>query len=166
MTANLSLQNLMPIGRFSASCRLSIKALRHYAEVGLLSPAYVDPHTGYRYYSRDQARDAVLIGMLRSLDISIPVIRELVQAQDKTLDALLAKETRKLEAELARKQAALQSIERIRREGSLLPYDVAIRKEPQYTVAVKSITTSAEIAWTRPECPTNTEPAAWSPSNT
>lgn len=144
MTADSSQQNLMPIGRFSASCRLSIKALRHYAEVGLLTPAYVDPHSGYRYYSQGQARDAVLIAMLRSLDISIPAIRELVQADEKTLDALLANETAKLEAELTRKKAALQSIERIRREGSLLPYHVAIRKEPQYTVAVKSITTSAE----------------------
>lgn len=144
MTSDLSLQNLMPIGRFSASCRLSVKALRHYAEIGLLSPAYVDPHTGYRYYNRDQARDAVLIAMLRSLDISIPVIQDLLQADDETLDALLASETSKLEAELTRKQAALQSIERIRREGSLFPYEVRIRSEPQYTVAVKSITTRAD----------------------
>ena len=144
MPADISQQNRIPIGRFSASCQSSIKALRHYAEIGSLSPAYVDPHTGYRYYSRGEARDAVLIAMLRALGISIPVIRELVLADEKTLDVILANETTKLEAELARKQAALQSIERIRRAGNLLPYNVAIRKEPQYTVAVKSITTSAE----------------------
>jgi hypothetical protein len=36
-------ETLMPIGRFSKSCRLSIKALRHYDEQGLLRPAHVDP---------------------------------------------------------------------------------------------------------------------------
>lgn len=144
MTAEVSQHNLMPIGRFSASCRLSIKALRHYADVGLLSPAYVDPHTGYRYYSREQARDAVMIAMLRSLDISIPVVRELLRADETKLDALLENETSKLEAELTRKRAALQTIERIRREGNLMPYNVAIRHEHAYSVAIKSIKTRAE----------------------
>ena len=35
--------NLIPIGRFSRMTRLSIKALRHYDELGLLVPAVVDP---------------------------------------------------------------------------------------------------------------------------
>lgn len=54
-------RNLMPIGRFAPSCRLSVKALRHYDRLGLLKPAFVDPQSKYRYYSRDQARDAVMI---------------------------------------------------------------------------------------------------------
>ena len=144
MTQDPSQQNLMPIGRFSASCRLSIKALRHYAEIGLLPPAYVDRFTGYRYYSREQARDAVLIGMLRSLDISIPVIRDLLHADQEPRDVLLRDENTKIETEIANKRTALQSIDRIRREGSLLPYSVEIRHEPQYVVAMNTITTNVE----------------------
>ena len=34
--------NLVPIGRFSKMTRLSVKALRHYDELGLLVPAVVD----------------------------------------------------------------------------------------------------------------------------
>ena len=68
----------MPIGRFSKSCRLTIKALRHYDEIGILKPAYVDTATGYRYYQQHQAKTAVLISMLRSLDIPIPTIKNLL----------------------------------------------------------------------------------------
>jgi membrane-associated phospholipid phosphatase len=61
----------MPIGRFAASVRLSVKALRHYDELGLLEPACVDAATGYRYYAPAQAREALLIGMLRELELPL-----------------------------------------------------------------------------------------------
>jgi DNA-binding transcriptional MerR regulator len=41
-------QQLLPIGRFARLCRLSIKQLRHYDELGLLRPARIDPSSGYR----------------------------------------------------------------------------------------------------------------------
>jgi len=41
-------------GQFGAAARLSPKALRLYAEQGLLVPATLDSGTGYRYYARDQ----------------------------------------------------------------------------------------------------------------
>jgi len=65
----------MPIGKFARGCRLSVKALRHYDEERLLRPAHVDERTGYRYYTHEQVRDAVTIGMLRGLGFGIPIIR-------------------------------------------------------------------------------------------
>jgi hypothetical protein len=59
---------LMPIGGFARLCRLSVKRLRHYDDLGLLRPAWVDPDSGYRYYRADQAREALSIGLLRSPD--------------------------------------------------------------------------------------------------
>ena len=47
-------EQLMPIGRFARLTGLTVKALRHYDEVGLLRPAAVDPDTGYRSYAPDQ----------------------------------------------------------------------------------------------------------------
>jgi hypothetical protein len=75
--------NLMPIGRFARSCRLSIKALRHYDSEGLLAPAHIDPFSGYRYYARSQARDAILIAMLRSS--SILVAQPITTSQDRLI---------------------------------------------------------------------------------
>lgn len=60
-------------GRFGAATRLSPKALRLYAEQGLLVPAHTDPQTGYRYYAAEQAPRARLIARLRQL--GLPVVR-------------------------------------------------------------------------------------------
>ncbi|MBM4203812.1 MAG: MerR family DNA-binding transcriptional regulator [Gammaproteobacteria bacterium] len=42
------------ICQFSQATRLSIKALRLYADRGLLNPVHIDPESGYRYYASDQ----------------------------------------------------------------------------------------------------------------
>jgi DNA-binding transcriptional MerR regulator len=64
-------------GEFGAAGRLSPKALRLYAEQGLLRPASVDPATGYRYYSPDQLPRARLIGRLRRLGLPLARIGQL-----------------------------------------------------------------------------------------
>jgi DNA-binding transcriptional MerR regulator len=58
-------------GEFGAAARLSPKALRLYAEQGLLLPASVDPATGYRYYGSDQLSRARLIARLRQLGLPL-----------------------------------------------------------------------------------------------
>lgn len=80
-------RNLLAIGPFARLCRLSLKQLRHYDEVGLLPPARVDPYTGYRYYHPDQIRAALSIGLLRSLDVPLPVIAEVLASGVDALDA-------------------------------------------------------------------------------
>jgi DNA-binding transcriptional MerR regulator/predicted transcriptional regulator YdeE len=45
---------MFSIGEFASIGRVSVRMLRHYDEIGLLVPARVDPHTGYRYYSGGQ----------------------------------------------------------------------------------------------------------------
>lgn len=137
-------QNWMPIGRFSNACRLSIKALRHYDEQGILKPAYVDPDTGYRYYRPEQARDAVLIGMLRSLEIPLTAVERLLRADVQERYRLLDQERKRRERDLIKQKNALRSIERILQAGELLPYEIALRIEPAYRVARMSITTTPE----------------------
>lgn len=58
-------------GEFAAAARLSPKALRLYAEQGLLLPARVDPSTGYRLYAREQLPRARLIGRLRRMGLPL-----------------------------------------------------------------------------------------------
>ena len=38
------------IGDFAVMTSLSRKALRHYHDIGILEPADIDLHTGYRFY--------------------------------------------------------------------------------------------------------------------
>jgi len=58
-------QDLLTAGRFSELSLLSAKALRIYADNGLLPPARVDPHNGYRYYESAQVQTGWLIALLR-----------------------------------------------------------------------------------------------------
>ncbi|GAA3822092.1 MerR family transcriptional regulator [Streptomyces coacervatus] len=68
--------DMLTIGAFARACRLSPKALRLYDELELLRPAWVDPHTGYRYYARGQLEQARLVAWLRRLGMPLARIRE------------------------------------------------------------------------------------------
>src|SRR5919202_1856622 len=52
------------IGDFSRMTYLSVKALRHYHDVGVLEPAEVDPSSGYRFYAPSQVGPAQMIRRL------------------------------------------------------------------------------------------------------
>ena len=136
---------LLPIGRFARSCRLSIKALRHYDDLGLLRPAHVDRTTGYRSYRRSQVRAAITIALLRSLGVPLPRIREVLTARGPAaLQEALERERERAERELTRARRALAAIERMLREGSPAPYAVAIRDEPTRVVLCLDAVTSDE----------------------
>ena len=64
---------------FGAAARLTPKALRLYAEQGLLPPAVIDPVTGYRSYSAEQLPRARLIGRLRHLGLPLARIASLLE---------------------------------------------------------------------------------------
>ncbi|MEU6369454.1 MerR family transcriptional regulator [Streptomyces sp. NPDC046931] len=67
---------LLTIGVFAKASRLSPKALRLYDALGLLTPARVDPVTGYRLYTPDQLDQARLVAWLRRLGMPLARIRQ------------------------------------------------------------------------------------------
>ena len=73
---------LLPIGRFAQLTGLTVRAVRHYGELGLLQPAYVDPETGYRYFAPEQVAEAEAIRRLRFLELALDEIREILGACD------------------------------------------------------------------------------------
>src|SRR5215472_8801142 len=108
LRARYFMTNLIPIGRFAQITQLSLKALRLYAETGLLLPTYVDPESGYRYYSLAQAALAARIRLLRSVDMSLEDIRAALQAPDEAaVGQLLARQQQRLSARITRDQEAL-----------------------------------------------------------
>jgi DNA-binding transcriptional MerR regulator/predicted enzyme related to lactoylglutathione lyase len=73
-------RHLLSIGRFAAVTGLTVTALRHYDEVGLLAPAHVDPATGYRWYETAQAPRADVIRRLRAVDLPLDEVAAVVDA--------------------------------------------------------------------------------------
>ncbi|MFD9601126.1 MerR family transcriptional regulator [Streptomyces sp. NPDC059970] len=66
---------LLTIGTFAKASRLSPKALRLYDELGLLTPARVDPVSGYRLYTPEQLDHARLVAWLRRLGMPLARIQ-------------------------------------------------------------------------------------------
>jgi PPM family protein phosphatase len=73
------MDDLMPIGDFSARTGLSPRRLRSYAADGLLIPAAVDATTGYRYYSPGQMHEAQVIDALRRAGVPLAEIAALLR---------------------------------------------------------------------------------------
>ena len=73
---------LLSIGEFARLSGLSVGALRHYDDVGILTPASVDQTTAYRRYRREQLQTARLIVTFREVELPLEGIRELLTIDD------------------------------------------------------------------------------------
>ncbi|HUB40456.1 MAG TPA: MerR family transcriptional regulator [Streptosporangiaceae bacterium] len=91
----------MTSGEFARASRLSPKALRLYDELGLLSPAEVDPVTGYRRYAPAQLEQARLVAWLRRLGMPLARIQSVTGMPRAAVAADLAEYWRQVEAEMS-----------------------------------------------------------------
>jgi hypothetical protein len=73
------LEGLVNIGDFARETGLTPKALRLYDDLGLLPPAEVDAHSGYRRYAPDQVGLARLVATLRLVGMPLARIREIIE---------------------------------------------------------------------------------------
>jgi DNA-binding transcriptional MerR regulator len=112
---------LVPIGRFAKLAGLTVPQLRHYDRRGLLLPAARDRSSGYRYYSEAQAAAARAIALLRSIDVPLADIQELLAAPEpERVRRVFAEHRLRVEGRLAAARVALESIDRIITEGALM----------------------------------------------
>ena len=108
----LETTQLMPIGRFSRLTGLTVKALRHYSELGLLRPASIDPDTGYRFYTAAQVLRAEAIRTLRRLEVPLDDISLLLVADDPAeVRRLLVDHQRRTALRSAELKAILQGLQ-------------------------------------------------------
>jgi DNA-binding transcriptional MerR regulator len=108
------MDNLVPIGRFSKICRLSISSLRYYDELGLLRPALVDPDSSYRYYRLSQVRVAETIRLLRALEMPLDEVRAYLQEDDAgAVRDLLNRHQRRMEERVEEGQRILSYLRRL-----------------------------------------------------
>ncbi len=72
-------KNLFKIGEIADIYEISVQTLRHYENLGLLHPSYVDPDTHYRYYGIEQTEVLNMICYLRALDTPLSAIRSFLE---------------------------------------------------------------------------------------
>jgi DNA-binding transcriptional MerR regulator len=138
----------MSIGEFARDSRLSAKALRLYDELGLLPPARVDEVSGYRFYERDQLKQARLIATLRQLQMPLAEIKailplEPVQAAERVRqfwDATDAEHS-------SRGALARYLIDELSGKRSVM-YEVGTRQIPERSLlCIKRNVTGEKAAW-------------------
>src|SRR5262249_31567918 len=124
-SAHIHPENVRPTSRkprtsSDTSCGLG-ESLEHYDRRGLLQPAARDRRSGYRYYSAAQAAAARAIALLRSVDVPLVDIQELLASPEPELVRRVFAEHRlRVERRLTAAQVALESIDRIIKEGELM----------------------------------------------
>jgi DNA-binding transcriptional MerR regulator len=103
--------SLLTIGEFSRMTHLSVKALRHYHDMGVLEPAAIDSFTGYRSYDTSQVVPAQVIRRLRDLGMPLDSIRAVLTAPDlETRNREIAAHLTQMERQLEQTQATVAGL--------------------------------------------------------
>ncbi|MBQ1040664.1 MerR family transcriptional regulator [Micromonospora sp. C81] len=125
---------MFTIGDFARLGRVSVRMLRHYDSIGLLRPASVDPHTGYRFYRADQLRRLNRVIALKELGLTLEQVRAIVDdAVDVAeLRGMLRLRRSQLAEQLAADTARLTAVEArlrlIESEGRMTTQEVVLKE--------------------------------------
>ena len=137
---------MLKIGEFSKLSRVSVRMLRHYDEIGLLSPARIDPDTEYRYYRADQLPIVGRITALKDMGFSLADIARILAVYD-DLEAVeqyyAVREAELLEnAEVTAHRLTLVETarKRLRKDEPMMQYNVNIRTLPERYAATVRMT--------------------------
>jgi DNA-binding transcriptional MerR regulator len=114
---------LLAVGQLARLAGLTTKALRHYDRIGLLTPAVVDPDTGYRFYRPDQVAQARLVQTLRSVDVPLDQVRACLASPDDTaaMQQILIEHRRRLQSRLERVRGDLHRTDHLIKDGVTTP---------------------------------------------
>lgn len=132
---------LYRIGEFSKICRLTVKTLRYYDQVGLLRPASVDDETGYRYYTSEQLSVTHRILALRQMGLSIQEIQHVQSGA--CIASMLTSKQRDLEETILHCEEQIARIAhylKILEEELVMDYEVVLKELPEVIVYSKRMT--------------------------
>jgi DNA-binding transcriptional MerR regulator len=134
----------LSIGDFSRMTHLSVKALRHYHELGLLEPSEVNQSTGYRSYDLSQVPAAQVIRRFRDLDMPVEHIKAILKAHDlERRNALIVGHLKQMESTLERTQSVVASLRSLLDDS---PTPVTVEYRSVSTLRVAAITRIVGLA--------------------
>jgi DNA-binding transcriptional MerR regulator len=132
---------MFSIGDFARHGRVSVRMLRHYDAIGLLTPAHVDPVTGYRSYAAQQLSRLNRIVALKDLGFTLEQVQSILD--DKVdvaeLRGMLRLRQADLLSQITTDTARLAQVEArlhiIEKEGAMPTDDIQIKRIPAVRVA-------------------------------
>src|SRR5688572_28297498 len=142
---------MFKIGEFSRLSLVSVRMLRHYDQLGLLTPSQTDPFTGYRYYSAEQLPRMNRIIALRDLGFSLEQIAGMLE-ETLSIDQLLGmlklkraeveEQMKSEQQKLARLEVRIHQLSESPKHGA---YDVIVRDiEPELAATYREVAADDE----------------------
>ncbi len=146
------MNNGMKISEFSRLSQVPAKTLRYYDQIGLLSPANVDPFTSYRYYQATQLPRLRRIMLLKGMGFSLAEIGRILQDNLTTtqLIQLVRLKQADLDEQIAQQQARRRDLAKWLKRLELE------QKMSDYTVTTKQLD-ATPIAFVRNTVPSQPE---------
>ncbi|MBC6310927.1 MerR family transcriptional regulator [Listeria sp. FSL L7-1582] len=112
---------MFQIGEFSKLANVSIRSLRHYDKIGLLTPEKINTETNYRHYSAKQLQTINKIQKLKEIGLSLSVINEILSSES---------DAKTIQSHFAIRELELQDeLETIKQQSLLLESSLAVLKE-------------------------------------
>jgi DNA-binding transcriptional MerR regulator len=134
------------IGEFSRLSMVPVTALRYYADSGLVSPGWIDPDTGYRYYTADQLPRINRVLALKDLGLSLDEIRAILDEHlsPAELRGMLRLKRAEIGRRVAEEQERLARVESrlrlIEKEGAMPEEEVVVKDvESQHGLAMREV---------------------------
>ena len=123
----------------------TLATLRHYDKQGILSPVYVNPETGYRYYDIQQCLTFHIIHHHKALNMSLKEIKEVLERNDYDfLETLYKKKLDEVNHSLAEFEFRREELERIMKWS-----DRFCHRPPEGSIQV-GLSTPIRCTWKRP----------------
>ncbi|MEV4412275.1 MerR family transcriptional regulator [Catellatospora sp. NPDC049609] len=132
---------MFTIGDFARLGGVSVRMLRHYDAIGLLTPASVDPVSGYRRYRADQLWRLNKLVALKGLGFTLQQVQAILddRVDGDELHAMLHLRRGELAAQVAADTARLAMVEArlrmIEKEGRMTAQDVTVKQVAPIRVA-------------------------------
>ncbi|PFG18749.1 MerR family transcriptional regulator [Serinibacter salmoneus] len=139
---------MLSIGDFARLVGVSVRMLRHYDSLGILTPARVDEWTGYRYYAASQVTRANRLVALRELGFGLEEVGTLLDAPSGTVRALLIRRRQELRAQVDADTRRLSHVEarlRLIEKGTTMT-EYTEASLPALTLTGRQLTTAAMSA--------------------
>jgi DNA-binding transcriptional MerR regulator len=142
---------MFTIGDFAGLGRVSVRMLRHYDAIGLIRPAHVDPHSGYRYYTAAQLRVLNRVIALKDLGFTLHQVKSMIEdkVEPSELRGMLRLRRAELAAQVERDAARLAQVDArlrlIETEGHMDTGDVVLKDLPALRVAELSATAASYV---------------------
>ena len=106
-------EGLLPIGKMASINNTTVATLRLYDDLGLLTPRYKDPQTGYRYYDIAQNARLDMIAYMKELGMSLGEIGDVLHKEDITLiETILARKNEQLHEQIRALRSCHDAVER------------------------------------------------------